>query len=98
MEQMLAVRLHLDDCGEENGPLQVLPGSHLAGRLDAEKIQAWRARAPVAPCIVKRGGVILMRPLLLHASSVAQNPAHRRVIHLEYAMHALPAGLDWLNC
>src|SRR4051794_41033515 len=30
---MLTVRLHLDDCGVDNGPLQVLPGSHAAGVL-----------------------------------------------------------------
>ena len=38
-ESMLVVRLHLDDCGEDNGPLRVLPGSHRLGRLTSEQIQ-----------------------------------------------------------
>jgi len=34
-----------------------------------------------------------MRPLLLHASSKAQRPGRRRVLHLEFATRPLPAGL-----
>jgi hypothetical protein len=36
-----------------------------------------------------------MRPLLLHASTVANSPRHRRVIHLEFAADELPDGLAW---
>jgi hypothetical protein len=46
-------------------------------------------------CTLPRGGVLLMRPLLLHASSPSAMPAHRRVIHIEYATGELPAGLTW---
>src|SRR5205085_916534 len=42
LERMLAVRLHLDACGETDGPLQVLPGSHAHGRLDRTGIRQWR--------------------------------------------------------
>jgi hypothetical protein len=97
MERMVALRLHLDDCLEDNGPLQVLPGSHRAGRLGAEKIQNWRAHTLSVSCNINRGGVVLMRPLLLHASSAARRPGHRRVIHLEFASKNLPGGLDWLG-
>jgi ectoine hydroxylase-related dioxygenase (phytanoyl-CoA dioxygenase family) len=93
--EMLAVRLHLDDCGEANGPLMVLPGSHREGGLTAAEIQAWRERVAPVACCVRRGGVLLMRPLLLHASSSAQEPGHRRVIHLEFAACSLPCGLEW---
>ena len=97
LERMLAVRLHLDECDEANGPLRVLPGSHRAGRLDAAAIQEWRARVPEVVCPVPRGGALLMRPLLLHASSDARTPRHRRVIHIEYAAEGLPDGLAWYN-
>ena len=97
LEQMLTVRIHLDDCGAENGPLQVLPGSHQAGRLEAAEIRTWRARAVPEPCLVARGGAVLMRPLLLHASAPAQLPGHRRVVHLEFAAQPLPGGLEWLD-
>ena len=95
LERMLTVRLHLDDCDEANGPLRVLPGTHCLGKLSAEHIQALRAETEEVVCVVPRGGVVLMRPLLLHASSPAQTPRQRRVVHLEYASDSLPAGLEW---
>ncbi len=95
LERILAVRIHLDDCGGDNGALQVLPGSHLVGRLDAKQISNWRKKVEPTTCTVPAGGTMLMRPLLLHASSPALNPKHRRVIHLEFAANPLPSGLKW---
>lgn len=95
LERMLTVRLHLDDCDETNGPLLVLPGSHRNGRLTAPEIQRQRVLTPSVACPVPSGGALLMRPLLLHASSASQSPRHRRVIHLEYAAEPLPGGLQW---
>ena len=97
LERMVAVRWHLDDCGAGNGPLRVLPGSHRQGRLTAAAIQAWSAREESVTCIVERGGLLVMRPLLLHASSPATVPCHRRVVHIEYAAEPLPSGLEWLS-
>ena len=94
LEQMLTVRVHLDDCSPANGPLRVLPGSHQEGRLSDAAIERWKQRQPVQ-CWVGRGGLVLLRPLLLHASSRAERPSHRRVIHLEYAFGPLPGGLRW---
>jgi ectoine hydroxylase-related dioxygenase (phytanoyl-CoA dioxygenase family) len=94
LENMLTIRLHLDDCGPDNGPLLVQPGSHALGVLDPAKIVELTA-APPTTCTVGRGGAILMRPLLLHASRTAAAPGHRRVIHIEYATGPLPAGLEW---
>jgi hypothetical protein len=96
LERMLAVRLHLDDCGLSNGPLHVLPGSHRFGRLSAAQIAEWRRDRQPCACVVPRGGALLLRPLLLHASSSARTPKHRRVVHLEFAAQALPGGLSWL--
>jgi ectoine hydroxylase-related dioxygenase (phytanoyl-CoA dioxygenase family) len=92
---VLTVRLHLDDCGPENGPLRVLPGSHKLGVMDAGAIADMRERIAEATCTVGAGGVVLMRPLLLHASSPATVAGHRRVIHLEFAAADLPGGLEW---
>jgi ectoine hydroxylase-related dioxygenase (phytanoyl-CoA dioxygenase family) len=95
LENMLTVRLHLDDCGPDNGPLNVLPGSYVAGVLGPAAVTEWRRRVPPTACHVPAGGALLMRPLLLHASSPARAPYHRRVIHLEYAGVDLPGGLEW---
>jgi len=95
---MMTVRVHLDDCGPDNGPLRVIPESHQHGLLSAEAIDNWRETRPAVVCSIRRGGVLLMRPLTLHASSAAAVPGHRRVIHLEYAALPLPNGLHWANC
>ena len=95
LEQMLTVRLHLDECASTNGPLSVIPGSHKSGRLNARQITKWRERVQPVICLVPRGGALLMRPLILHASSAATQPKHRRVVHLEFAAESLPGGLGW---
>ena len=95
LERMITIRLHLDDCGPDNGPLRVVPGSHRDGILSpADVLRVPRERGDVA-CLVPRGGALLMRPLLLHASSAATAPRHRRVVHIEYAGADLAVGLEW---
>jgi hypothetical protein len=98
LREMVAVRLHLDDCTSENGPVRVIPGSHAEGRLSPGQIDAWRARVPEVECTVGAGGVLAFHSLLLHASSPARAPLHRRVVHIEYvsaAWRQLPGGLEW---
>ena len=97
LEKMLALRLHLDDADASNGALRVIPGTHKCGRLDAQEIQLRKEGREIITCAVPRGGVMLMRPLLLHASSVASKPAHRRVLHFEYSPAGLPGGLTWFD-
>lgn len=93
---MLTIRLHLDECHADNGPLRVIPGSHQLGRLTRDRIRATREKCGEAVCTVPSGSALLMRPLLLHASSPARSPSHRRVIHLEYARaDTLPHPLRW---
>lgn len=97
LERMVTLRLHLDDCGPESGPMRVLPGSHTEGKLGASAAAARTARASelARDCLVGAGGAVIMRPLILHASAVGTREGHRRVIHLEYAADALPGGLAW---
>jgi ectoine hydroxylase-related dioxygenase (phytanoyl-CoA dioxygenase family) len=92
---ILAVRLHVDDCGPDNGPLRVIPGSHRHGKLTNAEIRRLRAETEPLICTVPAGGALLMKPLLLHASSPAVAPAHRRVLHLEFAREPLPEYLTW---
>jgi ectoine hydroxylase-related dioxygenase (phytanoyl-CoA dioxygenase family) len=95
MAGMLAVRIHLDDAFASNGALRVIPGSHTAGRLSAAAIAEWHLSRPAVSIEARAGSILLMQPLLLHASSPAASPDNRRVIHLEYSADRLPFGLDW---
>lgn len=95
IEEMVAVRLHLDPCREADGPLSVLPGSHRTGILSPEAIEAWRSRVPEHACVLERGGLLVMRPLLLHSSPRALRGTSRRVLHVEYGPPVLPQGVRW---
>jgi ectoine hydroxylase-related dioxygenase (phytanoyl-CoA dioxygenase family) len=95
LANMVTLRLHLDDGTVDNGALRVVPGSHLEGELSAEGMAHWIKHHAAVTCEIAKGGALLMRPLLLHASSPAKNPSHRRVLHVEYAATELPNGLKW---
>jgi hypothetical protein len=97
LEKMISVRLHLDDCTAENGALRVISGSHLRGRISESAISSIRDEKPEHTCVVRKGGALLMKPLLLHASSPSLLPGHRRVIHIDFASVMLPGGLRWLG-
>ena len=85
LEQVLALRLHLDNCTEESGPLRVIPGTHGMGILSNEEIERHAAYQEPVECLAARGGVVAMRPLVIHASSKSRSQAPRRILHIEYA-------------
>ncbi|MGI4872964.1 MAG: phytanoyl-CoA dioxygenase family protein [Janthinobacterium lividum] len=93
LENTVTCRLHLDDCDATNGALKVVPSSHQRGVVPPETIAAHTAAA--TSCAVPAGGVMLMKPLLLHASNRSTSAQPRRVIHLEFSAAELPAGLSW---
>jgi ectoine hydroxylase-related dioxygenase (phytanoyl-CoA dioxygenase family) len=95
LEHLVAVRVHIDECPAESGALRVVPGSHCFGRLDAGKVDELRTERGETVVPVARGGVLLMRPLLLHASSKATEPKARRVLHFVFGPRRLPLGLEW---
>jgi len=85
LSRVVALRVHLDPSTSENGPLRVVPGSHLAGVLTDEVVRDYVQSHGQRACLVPRGGVLAMRPLLIHASSKAGTDSPRRVLHIEYA-------------
>ncbi len=95
LARLVAVRLHIDDCTLDDGPLRVVPGSHLHGRLDADGAARVRAAFGETACAVAPGGAVIMRPLLLHASSKSRGQSRRRVLHFVFGPRALPCGLEW---
>ncbi|MFN8552596.1 MAG: phytanoyl-CoA dioxygenase family protein [Candidatus Obscuribacterales bacterium] len=95
LEKMVSLRIHLDACSEANGAIKFIAGSHRRGILEPEQIGSFRDSHAAFVCPADRGDIIAMRPLILHSSSIAEVPGHRRVLHLEYAGTALPSGIEW---
>jgi ectoine hydroxylase-related dioxygenase (phytanoyl-CoA dioxygenase family) len=95
LQQIVAVRIHLDDTPAENGALRVLGGSHKMGRLTGDELLRLRKQLPETVCPVPIGGAMVMSPLLVHASSPAASPWRRRVLHYEFSSYELPGGLAW---
>jgi len=93
LENNFTIRIHLDDTDENNGALKVVSKSHLKGIYRPETID-WTKETETI-CKVKRGGIMIMRPLLLHASNRTTNNNKRRVIHLEFSNRSLPDALEW---
>jgi hypothetical protein len=93
LQKVFTIRIHLDDTDENNGALKVIPGSHGKGICRPENID-WTMEREIV-CKVKSGGVMLMKPLLLHASNRTIDDRKRRVIHIEFSNEQLPAHLEW---
>ena len=96
LEEIFTIRIHLDDCTVKNGALRVIPESHLEGIFENQQISE-KIRQPEKVCEVKKGGILLMKPLLLHASKRVENHKNRRVIHIEFSSKSLAKGLSWLE-
>ena len=91
LRRMLTLRIHLDDVTDENGPLRVIPGSHVSSDCDGDVEQAVDIHA-------RAGDVLAMRPLISHASGSSHEGTrrHRRILHLEFAADGeLPDGVAW---
>ena len=96
LEQMVTLRYHIDDTPADNGALWVSPRSHRQGRIPESLIPDMTTADRTVVCSAHAGDLLIMRPLLLHASqkATAASP-HRRVIHIEYAGVDLPIPLEW---
>jgi ectoine hydroxylase-related dioxygenase (phytanoyl-CoA dioxygenase family) len=94
---MVTVRIHLDDCGADNAPLLVAPGSHRLGRVPAKEAAGHAARIGQVACLAEAGDVWLYATPILHASERAGRPAQRRVVQVDYATTSLPSELEWLG-
>jgi len=95
LKNIYTVRIHLDDTDENNGALKVVPASHLKGIYRPEDID-WTTDSEEI-CDVLKGGIMIMKPLLLHSSSRTTNNQKRRVIHIEFCNQELPEELQWVE-
>ncbi len=95
LQQMLFVRVHLDDCDRDGGAMEIAIGSHQAGKVDTESAAAEAQRYPGHVCQAQRGDVLTMDMLTLHRSLPASKPSARRVLRVDYAAVSLSAPLAW---
>ena len=83
----------MDDTDENNGALKVVPNSHSKGIYRPENID-WTIETEDI-CVVPKGGIMIMKPLLLHGSNRTLNGNRRRVIHIEFSDKELPEDMKW---
>ena len=91
LENNFTIRIHLDKTTNENGALKVINKSHKKGVYRIENLDLKTETV----CEVERGGIMIMKPLLFHASNKTTNNERRRVIHIEFSNQELPNGLKW---
>jgi hypothetical protein len=92
LENIVTIRIHLDNTNAENGALKVIPGSHHKGICRIEQMEKNREEKV---CEVNKGGIMIMKPLLFHSSGRSTGNSKRRVIHLEFSNLNLPGGINW---
>ena len=95
LNRMVTIRLHVDAAGTDNGCLQVIPGSYRDGLLKPAEIERLVVGSTPVQCEVAAGDAVLMRPHVLHRSSKARRPRHRRVVHLDFSSFKLPKQVTW---
>jgi hypothetical protein len=93
--EMRFVRVHLDDCDEANGAMQIAVGSEAEGALVDSNTTRIAERYPLETCIARRGDIQILPMLTLHRSSPARTSAPRRVIRLDFGAFDLPTPLTW---
>jgi hypothetical protein len=97
LARMVTLRVHLDPVSPGNAPLLIAPGSHRAGRVAEQDIDAVVAACGAITCLAERGDIWLYATPVLHASEAAARPQRRRVLQVDYAAEDLPGGLEWLG-
>jgi ectoine hydroxylase-related dioxygenase (phytanoyl-CoA dioxygenase family) len=93
LQDNFTIRIHLDDTNENNGALKVISGSHGRGIFRKGNIEKEDIKEEI--CCVPAGGIMIMKPLLLHSSARTTDNRQRRVLHIECSRLVLPEQLTW---
>ena len=94
---MVTLRVHLDPVPETNAPLLIAPGSHRLGQIPEGEVKSVVGRCGSVTCLADAGDVWLYSTPILHCSEAARDPAHRRVLQVDFALGELPGGLTLLS-
>ena len=95
LENMLAIRVHLDDADSQTGALEILKGSHKFGKVTADQIKNIVDNCAPMTCSAKTGDILIMKMLTLHRSKPSMRDAPRRAIRIDYSADLLPPPLQW---
>ncbi len=95
LENTVTFRIHLDKTDETNGALRIIKNTQKKGIIRIDKNFKKEDLGEEQLCVVEQEGIMLMNPLLLHASSRSISEYDRRVIHLEFCNQEIPMG--WLE-
>jgi len=93
LENNFTIRIHIDKTTKDNGALKVINNSHSKGILRIENLDFDNEKETI--CEVDKDGIMIMKPLLFHASNKTTNNERRRVIHIEFSRQELPEDLEW---
>jgi hypothetical protein len=83
LARMRNARIFIDRATIDDGPLEVIPGSHRRGRIEQADIPAAIGQKAWVPMTGEAGDVVVLSPLLLHRSRRAAEPNGRRVLQIE---------------
>ena len=97
LQRMVTLRVHLDDVDEDNAPLKVALKSHDLGVISAHEIDGVTRDCEEYRCYARAGDIWAYATPILHASSSAKSPGHRRVVQIDYSADQLPKPLQWLG-
>jgi hypothetical protein len=97
LDRMYFVRVHLDDCGPDDGAMRIAVGSHRLGPIPEADARRVAEELPQEDCGGARGDVLVLKMLTLHGSSASKTTRPRRVLRIDYApSQLLPPPLAWL--
>ncbi len=96
LDQMFFVRVHLDDTSSADGAMRIAVGSHKEGVIPADGARSVAETYPTEECRARRGDVLVLKMLTLHASHPSKSENTRRVFRVDYApADLLPVPLAW---
>ncbi|MBM7068738.1 phytanoyl-CoA dioxygenase family protein [Actibacterium sp. 188UL27-1] len=95
LQNMLFVRVHLDENTACNGAMDIALGSHRAGKVSADEAAQIAERHQTEITVAQPGDVLVLAMLTLHRSRPSRGSGARRVLRIDYAPSPLPAPLEW---
>lgn len=97
LDQILFVRVHLDDTDRTNGAMEILLGSHASGIVPSKRAEVIAHQHPIESCAAKRGDVLVLKMLTLHSSKPSEVQTDRRAFRIDFSSANLPAPLSWAS-